>query len=275
MSNYRNTQLDVIKPHRSGLMTGLEIQRNVIGALIYRELMTRLSQSSYGIIGIFMQPLGVLITFVIIFSLLRVNQQSSIDTNLSLSIGIILFTMVKEIAMRSLRSMQQNEAVFIYRPVRPADTIIARALVESGLFGALYILVVAFIMLLKEEWMIENIPLVVSVYIALATTAFGISLSLMVAGHRYQLVGKIFPILVRPMFIASGVLFPLASIPQPLRPWITWNPILQAVEISRHAFTSNYPLDEAISLPYLLMFTGLSCAVGFVVYTNNEHHLMR
>lgn len=222
-----------------------------------------------------MEPLGLLITFVIIFSAFRVGQQSLIDTSLSLFIGIILYTLFKEIAIRSLRSMQQNEAVFIYRPVHPADTIIARTLVESGLFGTLYVVFVLFIMLINETWMIENLPLVVAVYLALAATAFGIGLCLMVAGHRYQLVGKIVPILLRPLFIASGILFPLASIPQPLRPWISWNPILQAVEISRHAFTSNYPLDDAISLPYLLLFGGLSCAAGFIVYSNNELNLMR
>ena len=74
-----------------------KIQRNVVAALIYRELMTRLSQSSYGLIGIFIEPIGTLVTFVLIFSLLRVGQQGPLDTSLSLFIGIILFTLFKEI----------------------------------------------------------------------------------------------------------------------------------------------------------------------------------
>lgn len=274
MSIYPVSTLSTMKQRKLGLVASWTIQRNVISALIYRELMTRLSLSKYGIIGIFIEPLGILITFVAIFSAFRQGQQSLIDISLSLFIGIILYTLFKEITLRSLRAMRENEAVFIYRPVRPADTIIARTIVEAGLFGILYIIFIAFIMLINEKWMLENTAMAVSVYLALTATALGIGLSLMVAGHRYQLVGKIVPIFMRPLFITSGILFPLSSIPQPLRPWVSWNPILQAVEISRHAFTSNYSLDDAISLPYLFLFSGLSCALGFVVYINNELHLM-
>lgn len=251
-----------------------KIQRNVVAALIYRELMTRLGESSYGLLGIFIEPIGTLVTFVLIFSFLRVGQQGPIDTSLSLFIGIILFTLFKEISIRSLRSMQQNEAVLIYKPVRPVDTIIARALVESGLFGTLYLMFIIFNMILQQNWTVEDIPLLIVAYLCIAATAFGVGLCLMIAGHRYQLVNKLTPIVIRPLFITSGIFFSLTSIPQPVRPWISWNPILQAVEITRHAFTSDYPLDDAISLPYLLLAAGLSCAVGSIAYSTNERLLM-
>jgi capsular polysaccharide transport system permease protein len=263
-----------MKQHPRTSRASWKIQRNVVAALIYRELMTRLSQSSYGLIGIFIEPIGTLVTFVLIFSLLRAGQQGPLDTSLSLFIGIILFTLFKEISMRALRSMQQNEAVFIYKPVRPVDAIIARALVESGLFGFLYLSFIFFNMILQQDWTIEDIPLLVVAYLCIAAIAFGIGLCLMIAGHRYQLVNKIAPIVIRPLFLTSGIFFSITSIPQPIRPWISWNPILQAVEISRHAFTSDYYLDESISLPYLLLFAGISCAAGFVAYSTNERLLI-
>ena len=263
-----------MRQHPNTYPASWKIQRNVVAALIYRELMTRLSQSSYGLIGIFIEPIGTLVTFVLIFSLLRVCQQGPLDASLSLFIGIILFTLFKEISMRSLRSMQQNEAVFIYKPVRPVDAIIARSLVESGLFGTLYILFIIFNMIFQQDWTIEDIPLLVVAYLCIAATAFGIGLCLMIAGHRYQLTNKLAPAIIRPLFITSGIVFSITSIPQSIRPWISWNPILQAVEISRHAFTSDYHLDEAISLPYLLLSSGICCAVGTVAYITNERLLM-
>jgi capsular polysaccharide transport system permease protein len=259
----------------SRLLLGLQVQWNVVGALVYRELMTRLSQSQYGIIGVFIEPLATLLMFVVIFSALRASAQTSLDISLFLLSGITPFGLFREITTRSLRSMEQNAPVFIYRPVRPVDTIIARTIVESGLSATLYISLFLVIMFVRERWWLDDPPLLFVAFVSTEALAFGIGLILLVAGHRYKLIQKFFPAIMRPMFLTSGIFFSLGSIPQAARPWLSWNPILQATELTRHAFSTDYHLDPAISLPYLLLVTGLSCVVGVVSYSGNERHLMR
>ena len=257
----------------SGGFSGWEIQRNVISALIYRELKTRVSEVRFGVLGVFIEPLGVMAVFLLIFGLIRGNT-GPLDISLFLAAGIVLFTLFNEVAVRALNAMRANEALFFYRPVKPVDSVIARALVESALYAIVYIVILAFIFAFHEKWMLESVPLLVVSFVSLALTAFGLGLLLMVAGHRYSGLSQFVPLAMRPLWFISGVFFSVISLPQWMRPWVTWNPVLQAIELSRHAFSEDYPLDKSISLPYLLAWAGLSCCLGLWVYSNNERILL-
>jgi len=257
----------------SSELSGWEIQRNVISALIYRELKTRVSEVRFGVLGVFIEPLGVMAVFLLIFSLIRGNT-GPLDISLFLAAGIVLFTVFNEVAIRALNAMRANEALFFYRPVKPVDSVIARALVESALYAIVYIVILAFVFAFHEKWMLASVPLFVVSYVSLALTAFGLGLLLMVAGHRYSGLSQFVPLAMRPLWFISGVFFSVVSLPQWMRPWVTWNPILQAIELSRHAFSEDYLLDKSISLSYLLAWAGVSCCLGLWVYSNNERILL-
>ena len=257
----------------SNSFRGWELQRNVIGALIYRELKTRVSEVRFGVVGVFIEPLGVMAVFLLIFSVIR-GDRGPLDIALFLAAGIVLYTLFNEVAVRALNAMRANEALFFYRPVKPIDAVIARGLVESALFAFVYIVILAFIFAFREKWILYDFPLLVISYVLLALTAFGIGLLLMVAGYRYSSLVQIVPWAIRPLWFISGVFFSVMSLPQWLRPWVTWNPILQAIELSRHAFSEDYPLDKSISLPYLLACAGVSCCLGLWAYSNNERILL-
>ena len=97
----------------------------------------------------------------------------------------------------------------------------------------------------------------------------------MTAGHRYRALNQLVPMIMRPMWFISGIFFSLSSVPQQFVPWLSWNPITQAIELSRSAFSSDYPINPmVVSLPYLLASAAFSCAFGLWVYTNNEKILL-
>ena len=258
-----------------GNLDGWTIQRNVINALVYRELKTRVSQVKFGVLGVFIEPLGVIAVFLLIFGFFRSRAAIGIDVVLFLACGVIFYTMFVNIAIRSLNSMQANEALFFYRPVKPADTVIARALVESGLYGSILLIIACFTCLLREQWLFYDFGLLVVTFVALALNAFGIGLFLMAAGHRYKALHQIVPLIMRPMWFVSGIFFSLSAVPQQFLPWLSWSPIVQAIELSRSAFSPDYSINPTVvSLPYLLASAAFSCAFGLWVYRNNERILL-
>ena len=258
-----------------GNLDGWTIQRNVINALVYRELKTRVSQVKFGVLGVFIEPLGVIAVFLLIFSFFRSRAAIGIDVVLFLACGVIFYTMFVNIAIRSLNSMQANEALFFYRPVKPADTVIARALVESGLYGSILLIIACFTCLLREQWLFYDFGLLVVTFVALALNAFGFGVFLMAAGHRYKALHQIVPLIMRPMWFVSGIFFSLSAVPQQFLPWLSWNPIVQAIELSRSAFSPDYSINPTVvSLPYLLASAAFSCAFGLWVYRNNERILL-
>jgi len=258
---------------RRRIQEGWGIQRRVVGALVYRELKTRVSEVRFGIAGVFIEPLGVLSVFVILFSLLHHNPVG-IDPLLFLAPGAVTFALFTEIAIRSLNAMRANESLFFYKPVKPVDTVIARTLVETGLFSIVYLVILLAISLYREQWLIHDLPLLVASFLGLVLTAMGVGLLFMVAGHRYPSLHQFLPIAIRPLWFTSGAFYSTQHMPQWLLPWLTWNPVLQATELNRQALSADYPIPEAISLPYLLSLAATSCCVGLWVYSNNERLLL-
>jgi ABC-type polysaccharide/polyol phosphate export permease len=110
--------------------------------------------------------------------------------------------------------------------------------------------------------------------LALGLSSFGLGLIAMVVGFLNPSAHQFLPILVRPLWIISAAFYSTAAFPQWLRPLVCWNPIVQAIELNRRAFSIDYPLPEEISLPYLLLFSALACIVGLWAYYENERALL-
>ena len=54
-------------------------QKNVVSALVYRELKTRISLVKFGFFGILVQPLGSFIIFLLIFGFIRGRGVGGLD----------------------------------------------------------------------------------------------------------------------------------------------------------------------------------------------------
>ena len=261
----------------SKILKELRNNIDVVSALVYKELSTRLGTSNLilGIFGIFVEPLGVILILLLIRIVLRERSAADINIVFFVIAGVIPFYAFKDIAVRSLKSMKQNEPILIYKPVQPAGIVVARSIVELGIYSTLYALISAGIMIANEEWLINDFPLLLFAYFLLFVFALGIGLLAIVAGHLYPFVNKIIPFLMRPLLFLSGVFLPLSSIPQNIRPIIAFNPILQSIEISRHAISESYVLDDLISLNYLLSVSFVMISFGIIVSILSKTRMMK
>lgn len=256
-------------------LKGWSIQFNVINSLIYRELKTRVSLVKGGVLGVFIEPLGVIAVFLLVFTLLRAITIGPLDILLFLGSGTVLFTLFSNIAIRSSNGMKANQALFFYRPVKPIDTVIARTIVETGLYGIVFIVIILATYIIRKEIILNNLALLFTAYLALVIFSFGVGLFLMVASHIYPSIKQLIPLLTRPLFFVSGVLFSINVLPQSLRPYLSWNPILQAIEITRYSFSTAYNIDKSlISITYLWQGSLISLFLGLFAYSFSEKKLL-
>ena len=70
--------------------------------------------------------------------------------------------------------------------------------------------------------------------------------------------------LMLPLYLISGVILPLSTVPQPYRDWLLFNPIAHGLEATRLGFSPTYHAVPELSMPYLhaaaisLVFLGLA-----------------
>jgi capsular polysaccharide transport system permease protein len=254
---------------------GLRIQINVLRALIYREFIGRASLVKFGYLGILIEPLGVMAIFLTIFTVIRTRGASEeLGVLLFLITGIVIYTLFNAIAIRSMNSMDANESLFFYRQVQPIDTVYSRTIVEVVIYSVVFIILVIIAYLIRESFIMSDFALLIVSFILISIFSMGIGIFLMIATFRYEWVKSVVQFLLRPLWFISGVFFSLNDIPQNIRPYLSWNPILQSIELARHSFSETYLLNESVSLTYLIQVSLVVFTVSLWLYDKN-HRILR
>ena len=123
--------------------------------------------------------------------------------------------------------------------------------------------------------MLQDFFLLVARYLGLVVFSFGLGINFMIAGHKFPVLHQLLPIAIRPMWFISGVFFGITALPYNLRPWLSWSPVLQAIELTRHSFSTNYYIPtDTISLAYLWICAVTLVTWGLYIYSKSERFLL-
>lgn len=95
---------------------------------------------------------------------------------------------------------------------------------------------------------------------------FGLGIMLCVVGY-YLPEAKIFiNLLFFPLYLLSGIIFPISSLPPAVHSLLLWNPILHFMELIRHSIFVYYPMVEGVSVSYAASWTLVSLFLGLWLY---------
>ncbi|MEJ8673524.1 ABC transporter permease [Chromobacterium amazonense] len=245
-----------------------------VHALFLRELKTRFGEYRLGYLWALLEPVLQMAVMLAIMGYLMHRVMPDISFPVFFVCGIVPYSLFSNIATRSLNAIEANRGLFSYRPVHPVDAVLARSLLECLVQGGCFVVLMAGLWLLGEPMRIDNIPVLLAIWLALALLSQGVGFTFMVLGHAFKAADKILPLLVRPLYFASGVMFSLHVFPPEFRYLVDWNPLLHAFELMRHAVSPNYPLYD-ISLSYLWLWALSSLLIGLLLYKAREPAILR
>ncbi|VFS71038.1 Polysialic acid transport protein kpsM [Kluyvera cryocrescens] len=137
--------------------SGLEVQQAVIKALFMREIKTRFGKYRLGYLWAVLEPAAHLMVMVGIFGYIMHRTMPDISFPVFLINGIIPYFIFSNITNRSISAIEANQGLFNYRPVKPIDTIIARAILEIAIYIFVYITLMLFLGVLGEDMEISGI----------------------------------------------------------------------------------------------------------------------
>lgn len=253
--------------------SGYEVQRSAINALFFREIKTRFGKYRLGYLWAVLEPSAHLIVLLLFFGFIMHRTMPDISFPQFLLNGIIPYFIFSNITQRSLGAIEANQGLFNYRPIKPIDTIIARAKLETIIYMAVYFILMLVVAMSGETIKVNNLLQLFFSWFMLILFSCGIGMIFMVAGHYLPETQKLFPIMLKPLYFLSGIMFPLHSIPKEHWPYLLWNPILHAVELSREAVVAGY-VSEGVSLEYLVIVTLATLFIGLAVYRTREEAMM-
>jgi capsular polysaccharide transport system permease protein len=253
----------------SAVRSSLQIKLTTWKALFLREALTRISAARAAWLWVLLEPLAHVGFILILYSTIRVRNIGGIDTIIWLMAGILAFFGFRRTAVQCMHAINANRALFTYRQVKPIDTVLVRAGVE-GFLTVVGAGILALIVGLFGHDVVPVDPLgVLAAFAGLWLLGLGLGLVASIGIELIPEMERIVKFAMYPMYLVSGVVLPITSVPPDFRRWLLLNPIVHGLEGVRLAFAPFYHTVPELSMPYLyesglvLVFLGLALQLRF------------
>ncbi len=220
-----------------------------------------------------LEPLG----YVGAFSIIRMAFGSSDIAGLSFPIffcsGIIPFLLFSGTLMQSLTSVSANHSLFTYRHVKPYHCVLARLCLEFAIYFVAGVFILSVFYTFGVQFALSSISGTLGILALFFLFCLGLGLIMAVIGPLFRESEKIMPILIRPLFLISGVFFPTIEVPDRYIVYLQWNPVLHVIEFLRVNLFLNYEMPFQ-SIAYLSLVSFSSLFVGILAYRWKEKKLL-
>lgn len=251
-----------------------QIQKSVVFALFLRELKTRFGSYKFGYFWLLLEPMAHVVVMSLIFSFVPDRSLFGIDFPVFIVTGIVPFLMFKNIALRVMDGVEANRALFAYRQIKPMDTFTARTLLDAFLAVA-----VSALILIGMAWFGLDVPFrdpfsLIFLMAILVLMGLGLGMILCVMTHYLPEARTLVRIAFLPLYFMSGVIFPIAKVPQEYLPILLWNPLVHVIELMRGAFFNQYHVVAEISPLFMVMTTLALLFFGLAWYRNKRRELL-
>jgi len=247
-------------PHRSAL----SIQRDVLYALLLREVGSRFGKTRVGLMWSLLEPVAHMAFPIVLFGLVLGREFAGVDYPLLLAWGLLPFVLFKNICLQTMEGTAASRGLLSYRQVHLMDVFIARALSLCAVEGVVFVLLFVGLALLGYD-IVPARPLELLGTLAVTVLfAFGLGLVLAALTSFVPDAKAIVKVIFLPLYFASGVLFPISRFPSEWLGWLSWNPVAHLLEMVRYAGIAHYPLIDMVQpvfpfgLMLALVFAGLA-----------------
>lgn len=256
--------------------TSLEITVSVWKALFLREAVTRVSHRRFAWIWLLLEPVFHIAYLLVLYAVIRMRSVGGIDTPLWVMVGLLTYFMFQRCGQSTMHAVNANQALFKYRQVKPVDTVLVRAALEGLLM--IMISIICFIgaaLFGLSPHLLPADPLAVAeALVAMWLMGLGYGLITSVAVELIPELHHIIGMLMTPVYVLSGVIFPLGSLPSPYREWLLFNPLTHGVEAARLGFAPHYQVSPELSIAYVYGCALVTVFIGLALHTRFSRRLV-
>lgn len=237
---------------------------SVIFAVFLREIKSK-SKDKLGVAWSVISP----VAFILILSFIRGRVDGGytygIPTFFFMVFGILQVQFFLGLVGSVSGSIQKNRPLYAFRQVQPMASVLAVAGFELVVQFFVIIAISIISYFLGFEGRVEFVLHVIYLFTLVWLFATSLGLLFSVAKAFVPEVDRVRSLAMRPVFFISGIFFSLRDIPEIYWPYLTWNPLLHAVELTRYAA---YPMygHLGVSYSYLNMSVLLTVFLALAVY---------
>lgn len=245
--------------------------RELIRAVVRRELAARFRGSVLGWLWAIFGPLLMLTVYTFIFST-AIGLRSSaaahgvVNYSLVIFVGLIVFNLFAEVAYRAPALLHEN-ANFIKKSIFPSETLAWTATIRALVYAGISFAVMIFFELILTHWLPPTVLLLPFVVVPFFLFLLGVSWFLMALGSFTRDVTHLMASIVPVLMFATPIFYSVDDAPRNLQIVLRCNIIGDYVEMVRDLVLFN-------RLPSLLLYIG-TVLVSLVIFRASYRFFLR
>ena len=229
-------------------------------------------------------PLQIMLFFIAMrvgFSYLRGSNRFAAGGSTDMYFNIVVFIatgfsiafLFRQGAIKALAGLKLRAPLY-YKRIQPLDILLAALVNDMRAISTISLGILGLVWYFTWSFQLDSPGLAISVYLLTVFMALGFGICLVFLGRLNKWVTRILKrILQRLIIFTSGIFFATFELPSYTRPFVTWNPILHAVELFRYSMNNEYPIPD-ISLSYLIWCSMILLGFSLILYRTNESMLL-
>ena len=262
----------------------IQRQISVVLAIATYENNRKSTGTSLGAWEAIVTPLQIMLFFIVMrvgFSFLRGSNRYAAGGSTDMYFNIVVFIasgfaiafLFRQGAIKALSGLKLRAPLY-YKRVQPLDILLALLVNDFRAISTISLGIFGLVWYFTWSFQLDSPGLAISVYLLTVLMALGFGVCLVFLGQFNKWVTRILKrILNRVIIFTSGIFFATFELPEYTRPFVTWNPILHAVELFRYSMNNQYPIP-GISLSYLIWCSMILFGFSLILYRTNESLLV-
>ena len=229
-------------------------------------------------------PLQIMLFFIVMrvgFAFLRGSNRYAAGGSTDMYFNIVVFIasgfalafLFRQGAIKALSGLKLRAPLY-YKRIQPLDILLALLVNDFRAISTISLAILGLVWYFTWTFQLDSPGLAISVYLLTIFMALGFGICLVFLGRLNKWIIKILRrILQRIIIFTSGIFFATFELPEYTRQFVTWNPILHAVELFRYSMNNQYPIP-GISLEYLAWCSMVLLGFSLILYRTNESLLL-
>lgn len=241
----------------------------IIMALMLREMSTTYGRHVGGYAWAILEPIGALTILSIAFSLAFKAPAIGDIFPLFYATGYLPFMMWMDTSNKIAQSLRFSRQLLYYPPVGFLHAIAARFCISVVVHSLVFVIIMNGICIFFDYTAHLNYLSIVNSLIMASVLAIGVGTLNCFLVTRFPTWEKVWQIFTRPAFLASGIFFVYEGMPEPVKSYLWYNPLIHIVGTMRHGFYPTYSADYVSSMfVYILsiIFTALGLLLLSIHY---------
>lgn len=218
------------------LLASLSVQKRVVTALLFREMLTRYGRHNIGFLWLFVEPMLFTLGVTALWTAFKAVHGSELPIVAFAVTGYSSVLLWRNMPARCINAVEPNLALMYHRNVKVMDVYLSRLLLEAA--GATISFIVLSVVFIALGWMRppHDLLKVAAAWGLLAW--FGFSLAILVGSvsETSDLVEKFWHPASYILFPLSGAAFLVDAFPSNVQRLLLYVPMVNGVEMLRDGF---------------------------------------